>query len=53
MLPFIEIQDPTKPGWRTEKLICIQEFNQGIRLAFAKKPKKENDFWRRWLGLEL
>ena len=51
-LPFIEIQDPDKPGSRTEKLICIQEFNKGIRLAFAKKPKKANDSWRLWLGLE-
>ena len=39
MLPFIEIQDPAKPGSRTEKLICIEEFNKGIRLAFAKKTK--------------
>ncbi|EAA6773630.1 hypothetical protein EOG09_13600 [Salmonella enterica] len=50
-IPFIEIQDPEKPGARTEKLICIEEFNKGIRLAFSKKPKAQRDAWLMWLGL--
>lgn len=49
-IPFIEIQDPEKPGARTEKLICIEEFNKGIRLAFSK-PKAQRDAWLMWLGL--
>ncbi|KLP41762.1 Cox family DNA-binding protein [Enterobacter ludwigii] len=50
-LPFIELSDPTKPGARAEKLICIEEFNKGIRLAYSKKPKAQRDAWLMWLGL--
>ena len=50
-LPFIEFQDPEKPDARTEKLICIEEFNKGIRKAFSKKPKAQRDAWLMWLGL--
>jgi hypothetical protein len=50
-LPFIELRDPEKPGARAERLICIEEFNKGIRLAFAKKPKVQRDAWLMWIGL--
>jgi hypothetical protein len=50
-LPFIEFQDPEKPDARTEKLICIEEFNKGIRKAFSRKPKAQRDAWLMWLGL--
>lgn len=50
-VPFIEVQDPEKPGARTEKLICIEEFNKGVRKAFAQKPKAQREAWLMWLGL--
>ncbi|HCF8180170.1 TPA: hypothetical protein NIU80_004857 [Klebsiella variicola] len=50
-LPVIEISDPEKPNTRSEKLVSIEAFNKGVRLAFYNKPKEYRDAWLMWLGL--
>ncbi|EIY5008365.1 MULTISPECIES: Cox family DNA-binding protein [Klebsiella] len=50
-LPVIEISDPEKPNTRSEKLVSIEAFNKGVRLAFYSKPKEYRDAWLMWLGL--
>ncbi|EPQ8465175.1 Cox family DNA-binding protein [Escherichia coli] len=50
-LPYVEMRDPEKPNSRSEKIVYIPAYNEGLKKAYYSKPKQLVNAWLEWLGL--
>ncbi|WP_342221604.1 Cox family DNA-binding protein [Candidatus Fukatsuia endosymbiont of Tuberolachnus salignus] len=50
-LPIVEMRNPETSTSRSEYWIYLPAWNEGIKLAYEKRPKEIRDGWLMWLGL--